>query len=44
MLLTAMILFGTLGLFIRYIGEIPSSVIALIRAAVGCLFYSCSYE
>lgn len=38
MLLTAMILFGTLGLFIRYIGEIPSSVIALIRAAVGCLF------
>lgn len=36
-LTTAMLLFGTIGIFVRYI-PLPSSVIALARAFVGMLF------
>ena len=36
-LVTAMVLFGTIGLFVRYI-DLPSSIIALARGVVGMLF------
>lgn len=36
-LVTAMVLFGTIGLFVRYI-DLPSSIIALARGLVGMLF------
>ena len=36
-LITAMVLFGTIGLFVRYI-NLPSSIIALARGLVGMLF------
>ena len=36
-LITAMLLFGTIGLFVRYI-PLPSSVIALSRGVLGMLF------
>lgn len=36
-LITAMLLFGTIGLFVRYI-PLPSSVIALSRGVLGTLF------
>lgn len=35
--LSAMVLFGTIGLFVRYI-NLPSSVIAFVRGLVGMLF------
>lgn len=36
-LISAMVLFGTIGLFVRYI-NLPSSVIAFVRGLVGMLF------
>ena len=36
-LITAMLIFGTIGIFVHYI-PLPSSVIALIRGVVGTLF------
>lgn len=36
-LITAMLIFGSIGLFVRYIA-LPSSLIALVRAVVGVLF------
>lgn len=36
-LVTAMVLFGMIGLFVRYI-DLPSSIIALARGVVGMLF------
>ncbi len=36
-LITAMLIFGTIGLFVRFI-DLPSSVIALARGLVGMLF------
>ena len=36
-LLSSMALFGTIGIFVRYI-PLPSSLIALVRGTVGMLF------
>ena len=36
-LITAMVIFGTIGLFVRYL-SLPSSVIALFRGVGGTLF------
>jgi len=36
-LITAMLIFGTIGIFVRYI-PLPSSVIALVRGVVGTVF------
>lgn len=35
--ITAMLIFGTIGIFVRHIG-LPSSLIALVRGAVGSVF------
>lgn len=39
--LSAMVIFGTIGIFVRHI-PLPSSLIALVRAAVGLAFLSCA--
>ena len=36
-IITAMVLFGTIGIFVRHI-PLPSSIIALVRGAVGSVF------
>ena len=36
-LITAMLIFGTIGIFVHYI-PLPSSVIALLRGVIGTLF------
>lgn len=38
--LSAMVIFGTIGIFVRHI-PLPSSLIALVRAAVGLVFLTC---
>ena len=37
--IVAMLMFGSIGLFVRGIA-LPSSVIALVRGVIGCLFWS----
>ena len=39
-LIIAVTAFGTIGIFVRYIA-LPSSIIALVRGAVGAAFYGC---
>lgn len=39
-LIAAMALFGTIGIFVRYI-DLPSSLIALVRGSVGMVFLLC---
>lgn len=40
MLVTSMLIFGSIGLFVRYI-SLPSSVIAFVRALIGLAFLLC---
>ena len=40
MLVTAMLIFGSIGLFVRYI-SFPSSIVAFVRAFIGVIFLIC---